>query len=217
MTTKGDCLEDNPNLLFELELGRKIRAGEPVSDFEFDQIYSGRIRILSSVHWTPIKIAIHAATLATEDGQTRVLDVGSGAGKFCTIGALTTAATFVGLEQREYLVDVANEVARRLEVSNVSYIHSNSLDFNWAEFESIYIYNPFSENLDQSIRIDDLCELSVDLYVKYVRHAQWQLAQVRSGTRVIIYNRFGGELPPTFECLQKEEIDFLSLEVWRKK
>jgi len=206
-----------PNCSFETELGRKLRAGESVSDSEFDQLYSDRLRLLSSIHWTPVNVAVRAAFLATKDGQKNVLDIGSGVGKFCAIGALKTQATFVGIEQREYLVDAATEVAGRLEIENVRYIHKNAVDVDWSEFESIYFFNPFSENIDRSIHIDELCELSVDLYVKYVRHAQWQLSKMRSGTCVIIYNRMGGELPPDFECTHKEEIDFLPLEVWRKK
>lgn len=202
---------------YEAELAHKIRTGVPVSDPEFDTLYSDRVRILSGIHWTPIHIALRAAALATSEGQTRVLDVGSGAGKFCTIGALTTQATFVGIEQRANLIEAAEDIAGRLCVPNVKYIHANVIDVDWAEYQSIYIFNPFSENIDHSIRIDKQCELSVDLYVKYVRHTQAQLAKTPPGTTVVIYNRIGGELPPAFECLQREVFDSLPLEVWRKK
>ena len=208
---------------FQQNYGRKLKRSPKKSQCffavigEFDRLYLGRLRLLSSVHWSSVNPAIRAAALATSDGQTRILDIDSGVGKFCTIGALTSQATFVGIEQRKYLIDAATEVAERLEIKNVQYIHANAVDVDWAEFQSIYLFNPFSENLDRSIHIDELCDLSVDLYVKYVRHTQWQLSKTRSGTSAIIYNQFGGELPPTFELVHKEEIDFMPLEVWRKK
>lgn len=207
----------NPNSSSGKELARKIRAGETVLDSEFDQLYDYRARLLSSVHWTPVKVAVRAAFLATLEGQTRVLDVGSGIGKFCTIGALTTPATFTGIEQREYLVDSANEVASRLDIKNIRYLHRNVVDVDWSEYDSIYLFNPFAENLDRTIHIDDLCTFSIDLYDKYVKHTQLQLSKIRSGTVVVIYNRFGGDMPAGFECLQKDAIDFFSLEAWRKK
>ena len=217
MTKAKPAFAEIPNCSFETELARRLRAGEQVSDAEFDQLYPGRLRLLSSIHWTPVNIAIRAAALATSEGQERVLDIGSGVGKFCTIGALTTKATFVGIEQREHLVDLANDVSSRLGIANVRYFHMNAVDVDWTEFPSIYLFNPFSEHIDNSIHIDELCEFSANLYFKYLEHTQWQLAETRTGTRVIIYNRFGGEFPPGFECVHREEFDFLPLEIWRKK
>jgi SAM-dependent methyltransferase len=200
-----------------MELAHRIRNGDEVSDYLFDRLYPGRMRLISSLHWTPIEIAKRAAALATSDGQKRVLDVGSGVGKFCTIGALTTNATFVGVEQREHLVTTARDVASRLRLSTVEYLHKNAVDIDWANFDSIYLFNPFAENLDDSIRIDESTDLSTELYIKYVRYTERQLTGARPGTKFIVYNRFGGVLPDDFECVLKDEVGSLPLEVWRKK
>jgi hypothetical protein len=68
------------------------------SDLAFDALYERRIRELSPQHWTPVRIARRAAELLTLSGAKRILDVGSGVGKFCIVGALTTEAQFVGIE-----------------------------------------------------------------------------------------------------------------------
>jgi protein-L-isoaspartate O-methyltransferase len=217
MKRKEIPLEDAYNQSLEYRLAHKIRNDEYVLDSEFDQLYADRIRSLSIVHWTPVNVAVRVAMFATQDGQKRVLDVGSGAGKFCSIGALLSEATFVGVEQREYLVEASNELAARLNLPNARFYHMNAMDVSWAEFDSIYLFNPYSENVDPEIHIDQLCELSFGLFVKYVRDTERQLAETRSGTTVIIFNHFGGELPSDFECVHKEEINFLPLEVWKKK
>ena len=90
---------------------RSLRAGWELTDLEFDRVYPSWVRRLSDMHWTPVEVARRAAALLAVDPTTRVLDVGSGVGKFCLIGALTTRATFVGIEQRENLVTVARDTA----------------------------------------------------------------------------------------------------------
>ena len=42
------------------------------------------------MHWTPVHVARRAAQFLVTGPETRVLDVGSGPGKFCLVGALAT-------------------------------------------------------------------------------------------------------------------------------
>src|SRR3954471_8285376 len=91
------------------------RTAHPLpSDVEFDDVYDPEIRALSPQHWTPVQVAARAATLLTQAGATRILDVGSGAGKFCIAGALSTDAHFTGVERRGRLVETARRAATRL-------------------------------------------------------------------------------------------------------
>src|SRR4029077_8901586 len=79
------------------EISRAVAAASrhiPSSDDEFDSAYDKQIRELSEQHWTPLWVAARVAHLLTRSGATRVLDVGSGAGKFCIVGALSTDAEF---------------------------------------------------------------------------------------------------------------------------
>ena len=71
------------------------------SDADFDALCGSEIRKLSRIHWTPCKVATLAAELLVKSPDDRILDVGSGAGKFCILGALHTPARFVGVEKRK--------------------------------------------------------------------------------------------------------------------
>jgi len=100
----------------------RLLSGAQVADLEFDAIYPQWVRRLSEQHWTPLDVCIRAAELLVTDERSTVLDVGSGAGKFCLIGAASTGATFVGVEQRPRLVRIARETSRRAGVTNVEFI-----------------------------------------------------------------------------------------------
>lgn len=102
-----------------------VRSGKTVADPAFDAIYPERVRVFSWRYWTPVEVARRAAQLLVTSESTRVLDIGSGAGKFCLVGALTTRATFTGIEQRQHLVEVAQWIAERYRVPHVEYRHGD--------------------------------------------------------------------------------------------
>ncbi len=199
---------------YTLVLGR-LRSGE-VDDDIFDLIFPPDVRRLSSFHWSPIQLAMRAAELAVDEPGTRVLDVGAGVGKFCLIGSFVTEGIFFGIEQRQSLVNTARDIANRYKIPRVHFDHGNMIHFDWHPFDCIYLYNPFSENLDKSTKIDDSCALSVDLYVKYIRAVQTKLTELARGTRVVTLNGFGGDLPPSYQLIHKEGSDSLPLELWIK-
>ena len=66
------------------------------------------IRAISRRHWTPVAVASRAAQLFRHAGARRVLDVGRGSGSSSSSRrASTPELTFVGIEQRVRLVEVA--------------------------------------------------------------------------------------------------------------
>ncbi|MGZ3711019.1 MAG: methyltransferase domain-containing protein [Pseudobdellovibrionaceae bacterium] len=191
---------------------RRLRARE-IDDSAFDLIYPETIRELSDFHWSPIRLATRAAELAVAEPGAKVLDVGAGPGKFCIVGSCVTEGVFFGIEQRHQLVAAARDVVNRYKLSRVHFDHGNMIDYDWRPFDCIYLYNPFSENLDRSIRIDDTCELSNELYVRYIRAVQEKLAGLATGVRVVTLNGFGGDFPPSFRLLHREEGDVMPLEL----
>jgi hypothetical protein len=191
----------------------RIRTGI-IDDETFDLIFPEPLRRVSSQHWTPIQLAKRAAELAVTEPGATVLDVGAGAGKFCIVGSFVTEGIFVGLEQRGHLVDAARCIVKRYGVQRVRFDQGNMIDYDWSQFDSIYLYNPFSENLDSSNRIDDSCELNAELYIRYIRTTQRKLAGLKSGTRIVTLNGFGGELPPFYKLLHREGGEQMPLELW---
>src|SRR5271165_160023 len=92
-------------------------------DEAFDSIYPPYIQAISRRFWTPVAVARQAARLLYQAGARRVLDVGSGVGKFVLVAAgAVPEMLFVGVEQRAHLVEVARRAQRQVQQSNVSFV-----------------------------------------------------------------------------------------------
>ncbi len=171
-----------------------------VEDDRFDQIYSAKIRELSSLHWTPVSVAAAAARLLVNAPGTRVLDIGCGPGKFCLVAASLSAGHFTGVEQRADLVAAARESAAEMHLANVDFLHANIVDVDFTDYDAFYIFNPFEENMFQGYKIDAAVPLSPALFKKYTRHVSTQLGAKPLGTRVVTYAGYGDEVPACYRC-----------------
>lgn len=197
-------------------LAGDIRSGRVVTDFRFDQVYSPPIRKLSRVHWTPVEVAIRASELLVGSERTRVLDIGSGSGKFCILGAMSSPGQFTGIEQRPHLVEAARSAAKELGADRASFQLGNMVDLDWEAFDAFYLYNPFYENMIKDIRIDDTVSHSQERFRRYVEAVRSKLREARTGTQVATYHGFGGDLPLGFHLLRQEPAGSSCLEVWVK-
>lgn len=196
---------------------RGLRTGSALSDPVFDRIYPEWVRELSEPHWTPLDVARRAAALLAVDSNTKILDVGSGSGKFCLVGALTTPATFVGVEQRGELVHVARQTARLCCATRARFLHANMMALDWSEFDGFYLFNPFYEHIAVYLPpISDPVELSPEYYTQYVLATCVKLFAARKGARVVTYYGFGGPMPPGFQRVLREPASSDFLELWEK-
>lgn len=186
------------------------------SDVEFDRVYDAEVRKLSEQHWTPVQVAARAAALLTDAGATRILDVGSGVGKFCIVGALSTNAQFVGVEQRGRLVNIARGVATRLGAARAAFIHANVDTFSFDGFDGIYLYNPFYEQICKLLIRIDAAEQSSITYRRLVRVTADKLASLAAPAAVVTYGGFGGEMPPAYTPRRVEAGGDDRLELWVK-
>jgi cyclopropane fatty-acyl-phospholipid synthase-like methyltransferase len=98
-----DDFRENSQLYLDL-IKESFQSKETISNDRFDQIFDQKLRRVSSVHWTPVEVALSILELLDLAKGSKVLDVGSGAGKFCLVGALNTKAHFFGVDQRQSLV-----------------------------------------------------------------------------------------------------------------
>lgn len=198
------------------DLAAAIRAGLAPSDRLFDALYPTPIRMRSAQFWTPVDVALRAAGLLAPTPETRVLDVGSGVGKLCVCGALATRATFVGVEQRPHLVDIATRHADRLGAS-ARFTAARLDEVAWDEFDAFYLFNPFAENTFPSVEcLDGTVELSLERRKRDVHAVERRLAELRPGVHVVTYHGFGGSFPKSYrrELVERARGDYL--EVWRK-
>jgi SAM-dependent methyltransferase len=178
-----------------------IKAGLEVTDDEFDDIYPWEIQNLSKRHFTPIKIAKMAAEYLVETPNTRVLDIGSGVGKFCTIGACCTEGHFTGVEQRENLHQLSKEIVEEYELNNVDFIHGNIMDIDFSAFEAFYFFNAFFENILQDDSIDKELELNKELFFKYSIYVRKQLGKMPVGTKLVTYFAYSEEIPLQYKVV----------------
>lgn len=192
-----------------------LRSELVVSDASFDQLYPTAERYRSPFHWTPVEIAKRACgLLATRPGG-RILDVGSGVGKLCLVGALTAShARWVGIERDRGRAEIARRVAVRLGVYHaVQFVHGDATAIDWSSFDSIYLFNPFAEQ-----RFDrDIDAMSRrERYVRLVDTAQRRLRETAPGTRVVTYHGIGGDMPACFELTHREPAGDDQLCVWTR-
>jgi SAM-dependent methyltransferase len=196
----------------------KIRRRSEVADVEFDAIYPEWIRRLSEHHWTPLDVCVRAAELLVDGDRSTILDIGSGAGKFCLIGAACTGARFVGVEQRPRLVGISHQIARRAGLGNANFIHGNAMSLDWGRFDGFYLFNPFYEHIvDDLPRIDGPSVVSPHLFTNYVVTTCVKLFAAKRGARVVSYHGFGGPMPRGFRRILREPAGSEYLELWEKE
>lgn len=185
------------------------------SDETFNRLLPGHIRDVAARHWTPLEVAIKSAKFLCTHAGAKILDIGSGAGKFCLIAAYHHPDMhFTGIEQREDLVELSRELQERLLLQNVSFIHGNIKEFDTSSFDHFYFYNSFYENLPGTQKIDYDISYSEKLYDYYNLLLYKKLNRTPSGTRLVTYHSLGNEVPPGFEVLHTEFADFLRF--WQK-
>ena len=194
-----------------------LSTGRLVMDLLFDQVFPAEVQSLSGVHWTPVRVARRAAQLLVASDRTRVLDVGSGCGKLCILGALITPGQFTGIEQRGNLVGVAQGAASALGAERASFIHGDMRDLVWDSFDSFYFFNPFYEHQVPGIAQDDSLALCAETFGDYVEVVQSKLKNLRAGTRVVTYHGLGGPMPYGYHRVLREPAGSDVLELWVKR
>ena len=196
----------------------RLSAGQACSDDDFDQVYGRWHRCISVHHWTPVAIAVRAAQLLTATGRQRVLDVGSGVGKFCIVGALTTQARFVGVEQRPQLVQSARTAASLFGARQTLFVPADFTALDFGKFDAFYLFNPFEEFVSEGIvSIDNTVDLSPERFQRHVVDFMVKLRQAPRASRVVTYFGYGGPRPPGFKFLHSEPAGEDALTLWQKE
>jgi SAM-dependent methyltransferase len=185
------------------------------TDRAFDAIYPRRIRKMAEQHFTSVSIARHAAAFLVQESGTRVLDVGSGAGKFCLIGAATTSGHFTGVEQRKDLVTLSTQLANEYQVERVSFVQGNVMAIDFKAFDAFYLFNPFYENLRADHRIDNAILLNPSLYDSYSSYTKGKLAALPIETRLATYFTSASMIPSEYEKVDSFEDG--KLVFWKKR
>jgi SAM-dependent methyltransferase len=183
---------------------RKIQmnAGLFSNDAAFDWMYPENFQLLSLKHWTPLAVARQAAAFLAED-DARILDIGSGIGKFCLAAAYHFPKTyFYGVEQRQELIYHAEEAKSYTRLPNVHFIYANITQINFKEFDHFYFYNAFYENIDPHNLIDESIEISESLYTYYTQYLFKALEERPAGTRLVTFHVTSEEVPTDYNLVE---------------
>lgn len=196
-----------------------LESGGTVKDDAFDRLYPSTIREKSEVYWTPVMVALRAAALLVPEPGLRVLDVGAGCGKLCCIGALASHATWHGIECERELVAAASATAISLGVGHrTSFTAGDITAIEWKAFDCLYFFNPFEAALFDGGLITEPIAQSPRWrrYCREVETTEQCLAEMPSGTRVVTYHGFGGEMRGNYTLAYSDPIGGDGLSLWIK-
>jgi len=181
----------------------------------FCQLYPLSIQQLDKKHWSPLIVVNRAVKFLVDKPNVKILDIGSGTGKFCLAGAYyKPSVSFFGVEQREDLVDQAERVRKLLRLQNVYFKHHNFTQLNLKQYDHFYFYNSFFENLDGTDKIDNKIAYSNELYNYYSHYLYKQFEEMPVGTRVATYCSWDDEIPRGYKLVETQ-LDNL-LKFWTK-
>ncbi len=194
---------------------KNLKLKIDIEDKLFNTLYPLSIKKLSEHHWTPVEVAKLAIDYLVDKPKCKVLDIGSGVGKFCLIGAASSKGRFYGVEQRSRLVKLSQRIAKTHKINNVEFIHSNITQISFSKYNSFYFYNSFYENIGRFQAIDATIPLEEKLYYTYSEYVENQLKKTPIGTRLVTYWSEWLEIPEGFD------LEFTAyngkLNFWEKK
>lgn len=156
-------------------------------DTAFEDALRKSVQGHSYIHWTPVEVIKTAVRWLGTESDNKILDIGSGVGKFCLIGAMNSKSHFTGVETRKNLVDQAVELQKDLALDNISFIHSDIKRIDFSDYTSFYFYNPFCEHMALSGGIDDRIQFDEEAFYEYQNFVEEQLKRTPKGTKLVKY------------------------------
>ncbi len=172
------------------------------TDAKFDKLFPLDIQEMTARHWTPLDVAQKVSDFLVVEEGVKILDIGSGIGKFCLVAAHSKPnAFFYGVEQRESLVQYAEAAKAKLQITNAFFEQANILDVPFKNYDHFYFYNAFYENVSDVGRIDNSTNYSTQLLNQYNQHVRTQLSRKPAGTRLATFHSLEGEIPTSYHVI----------------
>jgi hypothetical protein len=200
------------------EVAEALRSGDLTCDRQFDRFLPPRLQAVSERYWSPLRVAARAAAWLDELDIRTLVDVGSGAGKFCVATALLSRCACLGVEHRKDLVATARALAAVFGVQNrVSFVEETFGDAPPPAAECYYFYNPFLEGmLEPEAWLDDRVEHSERRYDRELLAVEDWLRRAPVATYVLTYNGLGIDLPLAYREIRTDRTFPCNLRLYRK-
>ena len=198
-------------------LAEIMRTGSCPNDRSFDRLLPEPLRLVSPEYWTPLAVAKRAAEWLEDLGIRTVVDIGSGAGKFCIAGALFGKCRFIGLEQYSSLVTSARALVDLFDLNDrVSFVAGALGTVPAPVGDAYYLFNPFGEyRLGADHSLEAGAEFTDNRHADDVAAAEDLLRRAPVGTWVLTYNGFGGRVPAGYELARVDWELRGVLRLWR--
>jgi len=147
-----------------------------------------------------------------------VVDIGSGAGKFCVAGALFGKCRFIGLEKYSSLVTSARALADVFDLTDrISFLAGALGSVTIPVGDAYYFFNPFGEYwLGADYPLEAGAEFTDTRFADDVAAAEDLLRRAPVGTWILTYNGFGGRVPAGYELVRVDWELRGVLRLWRK-
>lgn len=196
-----------------------LRAGRPSANEAFDRFLPDELRRVSDRYWTPLSVVRRAAQWLRETQARSVVDIGSGAGKFCVAAALLTRCEVVGLERRAALAAAARDLAAVFDVDARVRIVTGELDpLTAPRADAYYFFNPFGEyRFDSAVFDEPGTAFTHEHHRRGVAAVTTLLSRAPAGTFVITYNGFGGTMPSSYEQIDIAQRLPGTLRLWKRR
>lgn len=190
----------------------------PVDDLEFDKILPPLHRFLSPVQWTSINVAQLIAKWISPYKNKKFLDGGSGVGKLCILLRYLTELEIHGVEQRQSLVKISQEIATTNGLTDLYFEAKNIQDVVFADYDIIYLYNPFQEHVcySETLLIDKTIELDKKYFQEYTAKIFQELKVLKQGSVLITFHGYGGKVPKNWTLKYNQFIEGGFLSMWVK-
>lgn len=196
-----------------------FRAGRSGANEAFDRFLPQELREVAAQYWTPLPVVRRAALWLRETEVRTVVDVGSGAGKFCVAAALMARCRFIGVEQRGSLIDAARALAETMGVADrVTFAHGGIDTVATLDADAYYIFNPFGEYTFRSPEFTDAGITFTPETHRYDLAALTALLNnAPAGTFAITYNGLGATFPADYEQIDTVTRLPGTLRLWKKR
>jgi predicted RNA methylase len=194
-----------------------LKAGDRVSDDEFDRVLPPNYERVSSAQWSSVRVARAVGRMLEDQPESSFIDLGCGVGKLCVLLALTTQLKVSGIERRPTLVQTCRRLAEANAPGQINFIQGDILEHDWSSYDILFLYNPFMEHKCSRTNanlIDSNVAFSKDAFDTYVDGCFDKLSQLREGQRVITYHGYGGTMPETLQMIDSEKIGNGTLRMW---
>lgn len=200
------------------ELARLVKAGQ-AADEDFDSWLAPELRAVSRKHWTPLAVVQRGVRWLATQGARTVVDLGSGAGKFCVAGAMASDLRFTGVERRARLVMAARHLARDLRVeTRVRFVEGDCAQGSVPAADAYYLFNPYAENITEpEERIAHDIERGDWQFVHDVQGTRGWLDELPHGTFVLTYHGYGARMPHGYESMCVDRSFSGELRLWQKR